>query len=197
MTARSEPPDPIQPAHARGVGDQPLDTKPDQARASDVTSAAAGQTSSATAEAQALESYGRLHAVIDSYRTSGLEDPDQLQSLKSRIMEVLEQELARGPSIRLVTPLDRRYSMALAAVRAEVRAAVDREPGVHARRVKIIDANPDTMTIDLRVTMTISSRSAISELQDRLRPRITERLRDAVGLRTGTIDLIAEDIYDE
>lgn len=144
-----------------------------------------------------MQSYGRLHAVIESYRSSGHEDADALLSLKSRIMEVLEQELARGPSIDLVTPLDRRYSMALAALRAQVRAAVDREPGVHARRVKIIDAHAETKTIDLRVTMTISSRSAISELQDRLRPRITERLRDAVGLRTGTIDLIAEDIYDE
>lgn len=148
-------------------------------------------------DARALESYGRLREVVDDYRGTSIGDDDQLASLKSRIMEVLQHELARGPSISLLTPLDRHYAMTLVALRAEVRAAVDAEPGVHIRRVKVTDAHLATMTVDLRVTLTTSSRSAIPELQDRLRPRITERLREAVGLKTGTIDLIVEDIYDE
>lgn len=197
MTARSVPPDPTHPPTDRTGDAQPAGDQPDGVRAAEAQAGKTADPGSALDEACTLESYGRLRDVVDVYRATSTGDPDQLSSLKSRIMEILAHELARGPTIGLVTPLDRQYSMTLAALRAEVRAAVDAEPGVHARRVCVTGAHVTGMTLDLRVTMTMSSRSAISELQDRLRPRIAERLLAAVGVKTGTINLIAEDIYDE
>ncbi|NYJ15502.1 hypothetical protein [Nesterenkonia sandarakina] len=112
-------------------------------------------------------------------------------------MEVVRREFARGPSVELTTPAGHTYAMLLAALRAEVRAVVDAELGVQARRVHVLELDQDTMTIDLRLSVTMSSHSSISDLQVRLRAGITVRLREAAGLRTRTLDLIAEDIYDE
>lgn len=135
--------------------------------------------------------------MVTDYRVSSINDDAQLTSMKSRIMEVVRREFARGPSVELTTPAGHTYAMLLAALRAEVRAVVDEQPGVQARRVHALELDQDTMTIDLRLAVTMSSRSSISDLHVRLRAGITDRLRDAAGLRTRTLDLIAEDIYDE
>lgn len=187
MTARSMPPEPPQDSevHETQVQDGPTkDAQP-------------AVPPSAPDQAQALQSYARLREVVEGYRSENLSGEDQLARVKSRIMDIVEAELARGPSTDLVTPNGRDYAMALAALRSQVREALDEEPGVHARRVHILEVEAATMSIDLQVTMTVSSRSSIPELQDRLRTRITEKLRGAVSLHARTIDLIAEDIYDE
>ncbi|WP_179440590.1 hypothetical protein [Nesterenkonia sandarakina] len=135
--------------------------------------------------------------MVTDYRARSINDDAELTSIKSRIMEVVRREFARGPSVELTTPAGHTYAMLLAALRAEVRAVVDAELGVQARRVHVLELDQDTMTIDLRLSVTMSSHSSISDLQVRLRAGITVRLREAAGLRTRTLDLIAEDIYDE
>lgn len=148
-------------------------------------------------EPRILDGDSRLRQVVLDYRDRSIGDEAQLSRVKSRVMEILAQELARGPSAALTTALGRDYAMTLSALRALVREAVDEEPGVYARRVHLGSIDAAEMTLDLRVTMTLSASTVIPDLQDRLRTSIAKRLRDAVGLRTGTIDLIAEDIYDD
>ncbi|GAA1114881.1 hypothetical protein [Nesterenkonia jeotgali] len=148
-------------------------------------------------EAQALESYDRLRTVVDDYRRTETAAGEELTGLKARIMSIVEDEAARGPSTSLYSSAGLPYAMTTASLRAQVRAAVDAEPGLRARRVKVLSESAPGAPLDLRVTFTMSAGQSLIEFAPRLRARIAERIELIIGVRAGYVDLVVEDIHDE
>lgn len=148
-------------------------------------------------EAQALESYDRLRSVVDDYRRTETAAGAQVSGLKARIMSIVEDEAARGPSTALYSSAGLPYVMTTSSLRAQVRAAVDEEPGLRARRVKITSESAPGRPMDLRVTLTMAVGHSLTEFAPRLRARIAERMELIIGVRAGHVDLVVEDVHDE
>lgn len=149
------------------------------------------------AEAQALESYDRLRNVVDDYRRTETSAGEQVSSLKARIMSIVEDEAARGPSTALYSSSGLPYVMTTASLRAQIRAAVDEEPGLRARKVKVTSESVPGQPLDLRVTLTMALGQSLTEFAPRLRARIAERMELIIGVRAGHVDLVVEDVHDE
>lgn len=138
-----------------------------------------------------------LATVIDAYRSHHPVNPGQLEGLRRRVMGLVSAETMRGECAALLTPHGRRYAITLGSLRSEVRQTVDGEPGVQARDIRIMGTHSPTATLDVRVGLAVSVGTSIPEKQHLLRTRIARSLNETVGVRIGSIDLIAEDIYDE
>lgn len=148
-------------------------------------------------EVQALESYDRLRSVVDDYRRTETAAGDQVSGLKARIMSIVEDEAARGPSTALYSSAGLPYVMTTASLRAQVRAAVDEEPGLRARRVKVTSESAPGRPLDLRVTLTMAFGLSLTEFAPRLRARIAERMELIIGVKAGHVDLVVVDVHDE
>lgn len=148
-------------------------------------------------DAETLESYHRLRGVVDDYRRTEVSQDREASGLKARIMTIVEDETARGPSTPLLSSANLLYSMTTSSLRAQVKAAVDEEPGIRARRVKITAENVPGQPLDLQVTLTMAAWNSQTEFSSRLRERITHRMEQIIGVKTGTVDLIVEDVHDD
>jgi len=148
-------------------------------------------------EAQAMESYARLRGVVDDYRRTETVAGDEVSGLKARIMSIVEDEAARGPSTELFSSAGLPYVMTTSSLRAQVRAAVDEEPGLRARRVRVTSESAPGRPLDLRVTLTMAVGHSLHEFAPRLRDRIAVRMEQIIGVRAGHIDLVVEDVHDE
>lgn len=148
-------------------------------------------------EAETLESYNRLRSVVDDYRRTEASQEREVSGLKARIMNIVEDEAARGPSTALFSSAGLPYSMTTSSLRAQVRAAVDEEPGLRARRVRITSESAPGRPLDLQVTLTMAAGSSPREFSSRLRERIARRMQLIVGVKAGSVDLMVEDVHDE
>lgn len=140
------------------------------------------------------EHYRRLSDVLSDYRKASTAPVDHDPSLKGRIMGIIHNESLRGPSTELVTPLENRYHVTTASLRAEVRRIIDHTTGLRARAVTL---SPQDGQFRIAVSFTMAPHISIQQTVPTLRQRISEHLHEVFGIQTSTVDLTVEDIHHD
>jgi uncharacterized alkaline shock family protein YloU len=144
--------------------------------------------------------------------TTQLRDADQtLQpsgSTKDTVMAIARAEVARSRRLPLThrTPGGPGPDLQISetAVAAVIRRAADRIHGVRARHchIKLVPATEisdsgQPVTIDLQLSIAIAAPQQIPSLHMRIRHSIIDAVWAEIGARTGKVDLVVEDIFDE
>lgn len=142
------------------------------------------------------EQYERLAAVLSDYRAAS-EPPEPESSVKERIMGIVRQESLRGPSTELRTPNNIGYCVATAAIRAEIRGAIDAFDGLRARKTSIRETSPGTSRFTVETSMTMARRLAVHKMMPDVRHSIAGRLKSVFGIEVSSIDVRVEDVHHD
>lgn len=151
-------------------------------------------------EAALGASYDRLQGVIDEFRDADAEITGTLDSLRSRVMDIVHRESVLGPTTELSTPSGRRFEMLSATIRQIIRDAADQESGLVARRVRVnVDdagGSPGPSSLTVQISVTIQHDVSVPAIDARLRSRIAQAVGELVGSDLASLDIQVEDIHD-
>lgn len=158
----------------------------------------------------------RLREATRSLSESDLHNPalEPRPGIKNAIMDVARAEVRRGSRIRLRSAENGITEISEQALSSVIRFAAAAIPGVHSRRCRIeIRSAAGLAGEDHRVGTTGNAADAAPRLIVNLRvaaapgvviPLVAEALRHeisnafpaVVGIKTGTVNIIVEDLYD-
>ncbi|MCT1445927.1 alkaline shock response membrane anchor protein AmaP [Brevibacterium casei] len=139
-----------------------------------------------------------LRDVIDDYLGHFVPDPEQTAGIRERILQLVRNDLYRGPATRLRTDEGHEYSIASAAVRTIVRDAVDSVDGIRSRSVGIAPAGePHGSAAEVRLTVTMRADVRFVAAADLIRTAVSEALVRELGVPAARIDIEVEDAYVE
>ncbi|MDS2174035.1 hypothetical protein Q7C18_15120 [Nesterenkonia sp. CL21] len=155
-------------------------------------------------EAALGASYDRLQGVIDEFREDDSDITGTLDSLRNRVMDIVQRESVLGPTTELSTPSGHRFEMLTATIRKIIRDAADQEPGLVARRVRVdvddsgddADGSPGPSALSVQVSVTIQHDISVPAVDAMLRRRIAQAVGELVGSHLTSLDIQVEDIHD-
>lgn len=146
---------------------------------------------------QARQQLRALYDLTQEVRTvEATEAPDA--SLTDRIMSAARAEVRRGRRVPLELSPHAVVEASEYAISAVVRSAVDAVPGTVARacRIRVLDEQTEGLVnIGVSAGIKVSETRVIPELQHELRRSIARAVREKLGLRVATVDLVVEDIH--
>ncbi|WP_339391253.1 MULTISPECIES: Asp23/Gls24 family envelope stress response protein [Brevibacterium] len=150
------------------------------------------------AERAAPDLDSELRDVIDDYLGHYVPDPEQTAGIRERILQLVRNDLYRGPSTKLRTSEGHEYSIASAAVRTIIRSAVDTVDGIRSRSVGIAAAGePSGSAAEVRLTVTMRADIRFVAAADLIRAAVSEALERELGVPAARIDIEVEDAYVE
>lgn len=150
------------------------------------------------AERAAPDLDSELRDVIDDYMGHYVPDPEQTAGIRERILQLVRNDLYRGPSTKLRTSEGHEYSIASAAVRTIIRSAVDTVDGIRSRSVGIAAAGePSGSAAEVRLTVTMRADIRFVAAADLIRAAVSEALERELGVPAARIDIEVEDAYVE
>ncbi len=150
------------------------------------------------AERPAPDLDSELRDVIDDYMGHYVPDPEQTAGIRERILQLVRNDLYRGPSTTLRTDAGHEYSIASAAVRTIIRNAVDTVDGIRSRSVGIAAAGePAGSAAEVRLTVTMRADIHFVAAADLIRAAVSEALERELGVPAARIDIEVEDAYVE
>ncbi|WP_246475763.1 alkaline shock response membrane anchor protein AmaP [Brevibacterium renqingii] len=145
----------------------------------------------------AWETDDHLRGVIDEYMGAFEPDPAETVGLRERILDIVREDLARGPSTRLSTPRGNPFTIATAAVRTIVRDAVDAVDGIRGRSVSLTPAGePEGTAAEVEVTVAMRAGIAFAPTAEVIRESVAAALIEQLGIPATTIDITVEDVYE-
>ncbi|MGF9664246.1 hypothetical protein AAIH25_20510 [Arthrobacter crystallopoietes] len=127
-------------------------------------------------------------------------------AVKDAIMKVARAEVRRGNRIPVHQAKQGVIELSEQAISTVIWFGADALPGVRARHCRVHSDNPEiadntgppagtaVLTVNLRIA--VATGTYIPEAAHLLRQRITGMISAHVGLDTGTINIIVEDLYD-
>ena len=139
-----------------------------------------------------------LRDVIDDYMGHYVPDSEQTAGIRERILQLVRNDLYRGPSTKLRTDAGHEYSIPPAAVRTIVRDAVDSVDGIRSRSVGIAPSGePAGSAAEVRLTVTMRADVRFVAAADLIRTAVSEALVRELGVPAARIDIEVEDAYVE
>lgn len=96
-------------------------------------------------------------------------------------MGIVYAESLRGPSTELRTPRHRIYRVSTAAIRAEVREAVDSLGGLRARQVGVEKISEEPLEFRVEVSATMAVGTAVHATVPHIRDAVSQRLSAVFG----------------
>ena len=142
------------------------------------------------------ESDAHLRSVIDEYMTTFEPEPAETAGLRERILQLVRDDLYRGPSTHLQTGRGHPFSISTAAVRSIVRIAVDSVDGIRARSVDIEPAgDPEGTAATVALTVAMRAGITFATTAEVIRRSVSTAVLAELGIPTVRIDINAEDVY--
>lgn len=142
------------------------------------------------------ESDAQLRGVIDEYMSTFQPEPEDTAGVRERILQLVRDDLYRGPSTNLQTEQGHPFSISTASVRSIVRNAVDSVDGIRARSVDVEPAG-DPEGSAATVSLTVAMRAGISfaPTAEAIRRSVSAEVLAELGIPAARIDINAEDVY--
>ncbi|MEV7091048.1 hypothetical protein AB0O07_35185 [Streptomyces sp. NPDC093085] len=161
-----------------------------------------------------------LAALDDTVRRARAEEPDATDGaaeLTGRVMDIVRLELRPGRTLPLGAPEEDDWIVEAAAARA-FRAAAETVPGVRAGSCRITPVEPPgggggtggggtgsggtgriagRGPVEVRLEVAAGLVLPLWELAERVRARVAEAARDAIGIDVARVDVRVVDLLDE
>lgn len=155
-----------------------------------------GAESDQTSAGSHRESDAQLRGVIDEYMSAFQPEPEDAAGVRERILQLVRDDLYRGPSTNLATEQGHPFSISTASVRSIVRSAVDSVDGIRARSVDVEPAG-DPEGSAAAVSLTVAMRAGISftSTAEAIRGSVSAAVLAELGIPAARIDINAEDVY--
>lgn len=142
------------------------------------------------------ESDAHLRGVIDEYMTTFEPEPADTAGLRERILQLVREDLYRGPSIYLQMGRGNPFSISTAAVRSIVRIAVDSVDGIRARSVDVEPAgDPEGSAATVALTVAMRAGISFATTAEVIRRSVSTAVLAELGIPAVRIDINAEDVY--
>ncbi|MBE8146974.1 hypothetical protein IOD13_15200 [Brevibacterium casei] len=120
--------------------------------------------------------------VIDDYMGHYVPDSEQTAGIRERILQLVRNDLYRGPSTKPRTDAGHEYSIASAAVRTIVRDAVDSVDGIRSRRRHRPRPGNRRAAAEVRLTVTMRADVRFVAAADLIRTAVSEALVRELGV---------------
>lgn len=149
----------------------------------------------ASADSQ-RESDTQLRGVIDEYMSTFQPEPEDTAGVRERILQLVREDLYRGPSTNLQTEQGHPFSISTASVRAIVRSAVDSVDGIRARSVDVEPAgDPEGSAATVSLTLAMRAGISFASTAEAIRRSVSAAVLAELGIPAARIDINAEDVY--
>ncbi|NJC55922.1 hypothetical protein [Brevibacterium marinum] len=142
------------------------------------------------------ESDAQLRGVIDEYMSTFAPEPEDTAGVRERILQLVREDLYRGPSTHLQTGRGHPFSISTASVRSIIRVGVDSVDGIRARSVDVEPAgDPEGSAAIVVVTVAMRAGIAFAATAEVIRRSVSAVLLSELGIPAVRIDINAEDVY--
>lgn len=142
------------------------------------------------------ESDAQLRGDIDEYMATFEPEPEDTAGVRERILQLVRDDLYRGPSTRLQTEHGHPFSISTAAVRSIVRRAVDSVDGIRARSVDVEPAGePEGRAATVSLTLAMRAGISFAPTAEAIRGAVSAAVLSELGIPAVRIDINAEDVY--
>lgn len=142
------------------------------------------------------ESDAQLRGVIDEYMSTFQPEPEDTAGVRERILQLVRDDLYRGPSTNLQTVQGHPFSISTASVRSIVRSAVDSVEGIRARSVDVEPAgDPEGRAATVSLTVAMRAGISFASAAEAIRRSVSAVILAELGIPAVRIDINAEDVY--
>ncbi|WP_101571705.1 hypothetical protein [Brevibacterium sp. 239c] len=142
------------------------------------------------------ETDDQLRGVIDEYMSTFQPEPEDTAGVRERILQLVRDDLYRGPSTHLQTEHGHPFAISTASVRSIVRNAVDSVDGIRARSVDVEPAGvPEGSAATVSLTVAMRAGISFASTADVIRRSVSAAILAELGIPAARIDINAEDVY--
>lgn len=142
------------------------------------------------------ETDAQLRGVIDEYMSTFQPEPEDTAGVRERILQLVRDDLYRGPSTHLQTEHGHPFAISTASVRSIVRNAVDSVDGIRARSVDVEPAGvPEGSAATVSLTVAMRAGISFASTADVIRRSVSAAILAELGIPAARIDINAEDVY--